>query len=618
MKIIYQLLILISITVCASCGSNVGSSLGDYTVAVQNISLNKTSTNILIDGEENLYASFTPEDASNQTLLWTSSDESVACVSNEGIVKGKSLGLATIRVYTSEGDFTAHCEVIVSSAKTAVSGVSLNKKSLELDTSETETLFADILPQTATEQDLVWTSSDDNIAEVTMSGHITAKSSGTAKITVRTIDGGFLDSCEIVVHDTPVTNPSGIPVTGISLNKEELYLAIETSELLVASVEPINARNQNIIWKSHSPEIVDISSTGLVTAKSAGYALITAKSAEGSFVKTCCVYVTGSSEFSATPDGTSTVYITPGGIPCKMIKTPELLFAGQKFPTNVFDSVRKKVPSPFFIAETETTYALWREVYNWATDDSRGTHIYTFSGEGLNGGDHLQEEVSFDYPATTMTWRDAIVWCNALTEYYNANNGNNDDLRCVYYSDTDFTNPLRTAYNETYIESYNVELGSFDNPYVDISAKGFRLPESAEWEFAARYIGATKPENRNIVPVDGIFYTNGNSASGALAEYTDATATSFVAVTRDELTTPYIYPVKVKTKKPNALCLYDMSGNVEEFCFDWGPSSTEPNRIAHGGSVLFTTSPSFTTGFYSTYKPYHKNSFHGFRFIRSN
>jgi hypothetical protein len=83
------------------------------------------------------------------------------------------------------------------------------------------------------------------------------------------------------------------------------------------------------------------------------------------------------------------------------------------------------------------TYQLWSTIYTWATDNARGANKYTFANPGSRGG-HIDDTITYKVftsghgtdPVTTINWRDAIVWCNALTEYYNAQN--KTSLGCVY------------------------------------------------------------------------------------------------------------------------------------------------------------------------------------------
>ncbi|MCG8642061.1 MAG: SUMF1/EgtB/PvdO family nonheme iron enzyme, partial [Desulfobacterales bacterium] len=164
------------------------------------------------------------------------------------------------------------------------------------------------------------------------------------------------------------------------------------------------------------------------------------------------------------------------------------------FPTGTDDSgTCTTVNYAYWMAETEVTYEQWSTVYNWAV-----THGYTFANSGTMGdgsGD------TANHPVVEINSRDAMVWCNALTEYYNVQNS--ASLVCVYKNGG---NIIQDATDAT----------ACDNVTADTNAKGFRLPTSMEWELAGRY-------------KDGTNWTSGNYASGATADYNDANATGAVA-----------------------------------------------------------------------------------------
>ena len=269
------------------------------------------------------------------------------------------------------------------------------------------------------------------------------------------------------------------------------------------------------------------------------------------------------------------------------------------------------VSNPFWMAETEVTYELWNAVYIWAT---AGGHGYAFAHPGEMGdgsGDDGQ------HPVTTVSWRDAMVWCNALTEYYNESN--ETTLDCVYYSDANYSAPLKTATNHSPLSATP---GSEDLPYVkaatsgntvmaDCTAKGFRLPTSMEWELAARYKGNNN--SNGAIYKGGLYWTPGNYASGARANYNNASATQEVAWYSANSGNS-THPV-AGTSRKNALGLYDMSGNVWEWCFDWSGDPGNSNRVTRGGSWdNFATS--LQVGGVNNEVPYYANEYLGFRFVR--
>ncbi|HPJ15072.1 MAG TPA: SUMF1/EgtB/PvdO family nonheme iron enzyme [Spirochaetota bacterium] len=303
-------------------------------------------------------------------------------------------------------------------------------------------------------------------------------------------------------------------------------------------------------------------------------------------------------------NGDTYTYTLPGGTEFNLMLTPDVAVTNT-FPTDTNDSGSANVPSRFIMGETEVTYQLWKEVHDWAIANG-----YTFANAGVKGNDGADGKTT-QHPVTEINWRDSIVWCNALTEYYNANNGSETDLAVVYCSDAGYTTPIRSSADGIYDSSVNSTAGSYDNPYVNSSAKGFRLPGSMEWEFAGRYRGADA--TNAVAGSDGTYYTKGNSASGASADYSDESATSAVAVYGVSSTAV----VKSKVSGANALGLYDMSGNVWEWCFDWYPSYVGSFRVRRGGACDNVAVNMRLSGVGRS-DPYDENSrLFGFRFCRS-
>lgn len=145
---------------------------------------------------------------------------------------------------------------------------------------------------------------------------------------------------------------------------------------------------------------------------------------------------------------------------------------GGTFPIEVDDS-DSAAASAFWIGESEVTYELWETVRIWAISNG-----YTFANGGMMGyGGGTDNQ----HPVAQVSWRSAMVWCNALTEYVNSVSGSN--LACVYTSDSSFQNPIRTS---TSVNSVSTVIGSEDQPYVNPNSKGYRLPTKNEWECAAR------------------------------------------------------------------------------------------------------------------------------------
>jgi formylglycine-generating enzyme required for sulfatase activity len=263
----------------------------------------------------------------------------------------------------------------------------------------------------------------------------------------------------------------------------------------------------------------------------------------------------------------------------------------KSLPTGTLDSGSATVSEDFWLAETEVTYELWYAVRDWAengTGGAAGEGQYSFGNRGWEGDDGesgASPTAADQEPVTEINWRDAMLWTNALTEWYNDEEG--ASLEPVYYTDSGYTTPIRTVDDSTSIDYPNP--GSQDDPYVKSDADGFRLPGMDEWELAARYI---EDANADGDIEDGGEHYPGVFASGADTMY-DGPAVQDFDGDGDQNETGAVgwYSANsgsktrdVATKDDNALGLYDMSGNVWEWNFDWVPDNVGTYRVRRGGS----------------------------------
>lgn len=217
-------------------------------IAVTEIRLSETSV-VLHAGESHiLTAQVSPAEATDKSMAWKSSDESVATIDANGIVSGIKTGRTTITASAENGKVTASCDVVVE--PTAVTGVSIQMHSLSLVVNEEIQLSYDITPENADDKSVIWSVEDESVAKIGPDGKVTAMKVGQTTATVKTNDGGYMDQCLIkVVEITELITGKTSRVGSVFINGVEF-----PSNNLV--IELVNNSNQSIIL--NSVQVIDI------------------------------------------------------------------------------------------------------------------------------------------------------------------------------------------------------------------------------------------------------------------------------------------------------------------------------------------------------------------------
>ncbi len=207
--------------------------------------------------------------------------------------------------------------------------------------------------------------------------------------------------------------------------------------------------------------------------------------------------------------------------------------------------------STFYMDKDSVTYGLWQSVHNWATN-----HGYTFDYAGMGKASNN--------PVQTVDWYDCVKWCNARSEMAG--------LTPCYYTSAGQTTVYRTG---------DIDLG---NSWVKWTVKGYRLSTESEWEKAARggLIGQRFPWGNTISESRADY-------QGDTADYSyDLGPTGYNAIGMIG-GSPYTCPVG--TFAANGYGLYDMAGNIYDWCWDWYATSyaggTDPRGPTSGSARTF-------------------------------
>lgn len=238
---------------------------------IQSISLSKTELSLLKGGSETLTVNIDPPNADgDKSVVWSSSDETVATVNN-GVVTGLKAG--TAKITAAVGKHTATCTVTVQEIK--IESVTLDKTELTLDKGDTAELTATVNPEDTTDDKTVlWSTSDPNVALVNSNGVVTAVGGGTAKITAKAGDKSA--ECAVTVE---------VPLGSIALSQSTASLISGRDTTLVVRFNPEDTTaDKTVLWSTSDPSVVTVSN-GVVTAVGKGKATVTAR--VGSLSATC-------------------------------------------------------------------------------------------------------------------------------------------------------------------------------------------------------------------------------------------------------------------------------------------------------------------------------------------
>lgn len=263
-----------------SCTAHNGVSASCFVtvnpVLATGVSLNYSSYELQKSGTVKLVATIAPNNATDKSVTWKSSDETVAVVASDGTVTGLKSGSCNITATTVDGsNKSASCLIKVYD----VTSIGI-PGTLQMIVGKTYQFEPTIIDSKATTT-LTWKSTNPSVAEINSSGFLTAKVAGTATITC-TAHNGVFAQCEVTVKTNQIL------ATSILLNKTSAEMEQGATLQLTATVSPSDATNKSVAWSSSSPDIAYVSGDGLVTAVKPGTCTIVATTLDGSNLSAAC------------------------------------------------------------------------------------------------------------------------------------------------------------------------------------------------------------------------------------------------------------------------------------------------------------------------------------------
>ena len=236
-------------------------------IPMNSITLNKSSIYLLANNSTQLLTTITPANATNKTIIWSSSNPRVASVDSNGVVTGLKSGTTTITASSIDETLKATCEVTVEEI-IDVEKITLNKSSVTLNAGQEYQLIATVTPTNATNRTLTYSSNNASVASIDRNGKITALKEGNATITVSSADKKASTTCEIIVKKEE------IKVNSISIKENISTMNVGEQKQLTVLFDPVNTTDKTLAWSSSDNSILTVSQSGLLNAKSEGTAKI--------------------------------------------------------------------------------------------------------------------------------------------------------------------------------------------------------------------------------------------------------------------------------------------------------------------------------------------------------
>ncbi len=284
------------------CSANDGSGnqakvkvvVSESHIDVSSVSVGKEK-NITLEpnAERTIQVTVLPDNATDKSVTFTSSQPDVASVDESGKVKALKVGSTSIIVQSVDNPAKFDTlNISVAETVTHVTGVTISdSEKLVEENADSFKLTATVAPEHADDKSVIWASSDVTVAYVDGEGNVTPISAGEADITVKTADGGFEETCHVIVTKTEIES--------LTMSESAILFEVtsnpdsdDKTHQLNATIAPSTATYKEISWSSSKPSVATVDQTGLVTKGSEmGVATISAVHKNSGIVATCVVTV---------------------------------------------------------------------------------------------------------------------------------------------------------------------------------------------------------------------------------------------------------------------------------------------------------------------------------------
>jgi uncharacterized protein YjdB len=314
-----------TVTLTVEFGQSSSLIISSNSVLVTGISVSPTSASIQVGSTQQLTATVSPTNATNKTVVWTTSNSNVATVNSSGLVTGVATGTATITARSVDGNFSSTASITViqsttnlsiasfvlinagnnSEIQTLVNGVQLlssqvGSLSLNIKVNTNPTTVGSVfislsgpVNATRTENGAPYALFGDN------NGNYNGRTLPNGDYTLSAIAYSGSNRSGTVGQTSTITfsivSSTAIAVTGVAVSPTSASIQVGSTQQLTATVSPTNATNKTVVWTTTNANVATVNSSGLVTALAAGTSTIRATTVDGNFTSSSSISVPAAS-----------------------------------------------------------------------------------------------------------------------------------------------------------------------------------------------------------------------------------------------------------------------------------------------------------------------------------
>ncbi len=314
-KLMFFLMVAIPVLVILIVKLTASVAVGDLFISVQRIEVSTPSVECMVGESVDLSYTIFPQNATNKEVIWSSSNELAATVDMNGHVDFIGIGSGYISAITVDGNMRSQCSFYVWDTKVHEVKLIAPQKFVHLN--DTLQLTAQVMPNEAYNKDVIFTSSNEEIAEVDGNGVVTGLQVGYVTIKATSVDGYFSDEVDLAIRK---------PVSALVVEEKEVVTSSQSIQIEYL-VEPDDASDKNVTFKVDNPEVAEVNHLGVLQFKKQGEVNVSITTEDGGFKQVVkYIYTAGYAHDLILGSPTITMLVDSAPVPISYQTIPDYLF----------------------------------------------------------------------------------------------------------------------------------------------------------------------------------------------------------------------------------------------------------------------------------------------------